>query len=115
MDMSKFIARILLVLIMLPGFVKAGDLQEFVRSCTYGMIAGALVGTASLAFSEDPSSNLNPIARGASLGLYAGIGIGLYQVNQPNKDSSDYVLIPMIYKSHNQSVNIGAQVNLFRF
>lgn len=113
--MSKYIARVLLVFLMFPGFVNAGDLQEFVRSCTYGMIAGALVGTASLAFSEDPSSNLNPIARGASLGLYAGIGIGLYQVNRPNKDNSDYVLIPMIYKSQDQSVNFSAQVKLFNF
>lgn len=44
----------------------------------YGTAAGALIGVASLAFTEDPGSKLNNIARGASLGLYAGMGLGLY-------------------------------------
>ncbi len=38
------------------------------------------MGVASLAFSDDPGSKMNNIARGASLGLYAGIGFGLYVV-----------------------------------
>lgn len=54
--------------------------REFVMSCTYGVLAGTLVGAASLAFTDKPSDNLNKVARGASLGLYTGILLGLYVV-----------------------------------
>lgn len=49
-------------------------------SCTYGVLAGTMIGAASLAFSNKPGDNLNNIARGASIGLYAGILLGLYVV-----------------------------------
>lgn len=49
-------------------------------SCTYGTLAGTLVGAASLGFEKEPGQKLNRIARGASLGLYAGILLGLYVV-----------------------------------
>ncbi|MFK8139303.1 MAG: hypothetical protein AB8E15_13165 [Bdellovibrionales bacterium] len=52
--------------------------KEFIMSCTYGVLTGTLVGAASLAFTESPGENLNRIARGASLGLYAGIALGIY-------------------------------------
>src|SRR3569623_2971746 len=54
--------------------------REFIMSCTYGVMAGTLVGGASLAFTTQPSENLNRVARGASIGLYAGILLGLYVV-----------------------------------
>ena len=54
--------------------------KEFIRSCTYGVLAGTLVGAATLAFTEQPGENINRVARGASLGLYAGILLGLYVV-----------------------------------
>lgn len=54
--------------------------REFVMSCTYGVLAGTLVGAASLAFTKRPGDNLNRVARGASLGLYTGILLGLYVV-----------------------------------
>jgi hypothetical protein len=54
--------------------------REFVMSCTYGVMAGTLVGAASLAFTSKPSDNLNRVARGASIGLYAGILLGLYVI-----------------------------------
>ncbi|MCB0385592.1 MAG: hypothetical protein KDD43_09375, partial [Bdellovibrionales bacterium] len=46
----------------------------------YGVLAGALVGTATLAFEDKPGDNLQNVARGASIGLYAGILLGLYVV-----------------------------------
>lgn len=54
--------------------------REFIMSCTYGVLAGTLVGAASLAFVSKPGDNLNRVARGASIGLYTGILLGLYVV-----------------------------------
>lgn len=54
--------------------------REFIMSCTYGVMAGTLVGAASLAFVSKPSDSLNRVARGASIGLYTGILLGLYVV-----------------------------------
>lgn len=53
-------------------------MKEFLTTCAYGTIGGALVGAASLAFTDKPDGSLNNIARGASLGLYAGILFGAY-------------------------------------
>ncbi len=55
-------------------------MREFVMSCSYGVLAGTLVGAATLAFSDKPGDNLNKVARGASFGLYAGILLGLYVI-----------------------------------
>ena len=52
--------------------------KELITSATYGVLAGTIVGAATLAFSDNPGDNLQRIARGASLGLYAGIALGLY-------------------------------------
>lgn len=58
-------------------------------SCSYGVLAGTLVGAATLAFSDKPGDNLNKVARGASFGLYAGILLGLYVVyGVPNQEES---------------------------
>jgi len=54
--------------------------REFIMSCTYGVLAGTLVGAASLAFTDKPSDSVHRVARGASLGLYTGILLGLYVV-----------------------------------
>ncbi len=54
--------------------------KEFIMSCTYGVLAGTLVGAATLAFSDNPGNSLSKVARGASIGLYAGILLGLYVV-----------------------------------
>lgn len=63
-----------------PQAQQGNPTREFVMSCTYGVLAGTLVGTASLAFTSKPSDSLNRVARGASLGLYTGILLGLYVV-----------------------------------
>lgn len=68
-------------------------------SCSYGVMAGTLVGIASLAFTNQPGKNLNRVARGASLGLYAGILLGLYVVyglpaEDPEKDMVKVMVTP---------------------
>lgn len=54
-------------------------IMDFVPYCTFGVVTGALIGGASLALSDDPGSNLSPITKGASLGLYAGAAVGIYK------------------------------------
>lgn len=79
----KMISRWALVLTLAcsPLMARADNPErEFLMSCTYGVLAGTLVGAASLAFTDKPGENLNKVARGASLGLYAGILLGLYVV-----------------------------------
>lgn len=79
--MKKFILASFAALFLLVSVEsKADSTKEFIMSCTYGVIAGTLVGAASLAFTSQPGENLNFIARGASLGLYAGIALGAYAV-----------------------------------
>ncbi len=59
---------------------QASSEREFIMSCTYGVLAGTMVGAASLAFVDRPGENLQQVARGASIGLYMGIGLGIYTV-----------------------------------
>jgi hypothetical protein len=78
--MTSFLLSVILfsALSFVPQKSQAEPMKDFLMSCVYGTLSGALVGAATLAFSEDPTSSMNNIARGASLGLYAGIGLGLY-------------------------------------
>ena len=70
---------------------QAEPMKEMMTMCTYGVLAGTLVGAATLAFTDKPGDNLNYIARGASLGLYAGILLGAYVVyGVPSEDSEGY-------------------------
>lgn len=72
-----------------PQRAQAEPLRDFIMSCSYGVLAGTLVGAATLAFSDKPGDNLNKVARGASFGLYAGILLGLYVVyGVPNQEEA---------------------------
>ncbi len=61
--------------------------KEFMTSVIYGTVAGTLVGAATLAFTDNPGDNLGNIARGASLGLYAGILLGFYVSSGPGESA----------------------------
>ncbi|MBX2986552.1 MAG: hypothetical protein KF802_01525 [Bdellovibrionaceae bacterium] len=79
---------ILLIPILLSAFRPARaepgtSLAGFLKACAWGTVIGAGVGTITLAFEDRPSEHTVNIARGASLGLYAGIGAGLMQLNPP--------------------------------
>ncbi|MEZ0391709.1 MAG: hypothetical protein ACAH59_05810 [Pseudobdellovibrionaceae bacterium] len=117
--------RISLVVVFLLAFqisnrALADNMTIFLKSCAYGTAAGAALGLASLAWSENPSGRINNVARGASLGLYAGIGFGLYTVyGQSQKASNDYTQLPTqmwltpVISAQNSRIE-GAQLNWAR-
>lgn len=75
--------------------------REFLMSCTYGVLAGTLVGAATLAFENRPGDHLNHIARGASFGLYAGILLGFYVVYiVPGLDKPEEEQLPAFMQKH---------------
>lgn len=77
---SILLVSVLALSFGLPQRAHAEPMRDFILSCSYGVLAGTLVGAATLAFSDRPGENLNRVARGASIGLYAGILLGLYVV-----------------------------------
>jgi hypothetical protein len=83
--------NLLLAFLLLFSFeyVKAEELKSFLRSCGYGTLAGAGVGLASLVFEKKPNESYSNIARGASLGLYMGIGYGFVLLNQNKQTTSE--------------------------
>jgi NhaP-type Na+/H+ or K+/H+ antiporter len=90
----------ILVATATPLKAQADDTRDFVMSCTYGVLAGTLVGAASLSFTNKPGDKLYRIARGASLGLYAGILLGWYVTSLDDgsggyqeEDEEDYGVI----------------------
>lgn len=85
-----------------PAHATSEGGREFLAACTYGVLAGTLVGAASLAFVSKPGDNLHRVARGASLGLYTGILLGLYVV---------YAVPAMQPKDENPL--LGRRLNLF--
>jgi hypothetical protein len=115
---------------------RAEAMHEFIISSTYGALAGGLVGAASLAFSDRPGDNLNRVARGTSLGLYAGMLLGLYVIYGVPSEKDDpssaglvriepgarftaavhtprWVLLPMIERHGIEGLS--AQVSLLNF
>lgn len=109
----------------------ANSSREFLMSVTYGTLAGTLLGTASLAFTDKPGDKLQRIARGASLGLYFGILLGLYVVYgvsdehdelnnilPPEDDYGFKLRNPMIYPTLSENGNFdGAafDVTIYKF
>lgn len=87
---------ILFIFLFFGSPAHSTPMREFVMSCTYGVLAGTLVGAASLAFTKQPGENLHRVARGASLGLYAGIALGfyvVYGVPDENEDQEDPMVL----------------------
>ncbi len=103
---TKFIFRSIkvFILILLCGLnVKAESLQDAFRYSTYGIVAGALAGGASMAFAEDPGSSLKPVAQGASLGLYAGLIVAVFKNLNTDAEKSRYDVIPVSFNGGGQS------------
>ena len=91
----------LAVLLTYQPKAQASPPKEFITSVTYGVLAGTLMGIATLAFTKNPGDNLNKIARGASLGLYLGIALGFYVAYGVNDEpTEDVVLNAYRLKTH---------------
>lgn len=89
--MGRHLFAVILTLIFwAPERAQAQSMREFVMSCSYGVLAGTMVGAATLAFTDKPGDNLNKVARGASLGLYAGMILGAFVVYGVSDDQPDY-------------------------
>lgn len=84
--------RIFLIglVVLSTSVAQASEMRTFLLSCAYGAGIGALAGVTALAFSETPNSNLSYITRGASIGLYAGMGIGYYLITNPEHERRGY-------------------------
>lgn len=65
------------------------NMSSFLKSCAYGTLGGAALGLGTLAISENPSGKMSNVARGASLGLYAGIAYGFYSIGQKREQRTD--------------------------
>lgn len=112
--MKKF-ALILCVLLFQTQVVLAQDLKAFLKSCAWGTLAGAGAGVVSLAFADKPGESWNNVAKGASLGLYAGIAYGLYQTNkEPEKyQQPDFAIFPSINEGKVDGVQITSTILQF--
>lgn len=117
----KFLTVLILAsgLILSPVRAGANPMKEFLVTCAYGTAAGALLGLASLAFTEDPGGKINNVARGASLGLYAGIALGFVKTQQQNQDyevNNAVYFTPMITQTKVKTLE-GAVLNyqIFNF
>lgn len=81
----------------------ASSLQVVAEDALWGCLIGTLVGTATLAFHlDDAGDHLENIAYGAGIGLFAGVGFGIYELRplfQAYKDpvSKDTVFSFKIY------------------
>lgn len=88
--MLKFWA--LLLVVTFSSLSHGEELKKFLTSCGYGTLAGAGLGLASLVFEKKPNESYGNIARGASLGLYAGIGYGFILLNQKNQSPENFTV-----------------------
>lgn len=118
--LGPIILCFLFIALSSPLLKAADSMNTFLTSCAYGTAGGAVLGLASLAFSEDPGGKVSSVAKGASLGLYFGIAMGFYLINTApgptevlQQKEPGYLLAP-IFNDYNLD---GAQVmiNLVRY
>lgn len=94
----KSLKFLILVFLMqsIPLTIEAQTMGKFLNRCLWGTAIGAGVGFATLVASDKPGESWNNVARGASLGLYAGVAYGVYMHNYqavPQYDTG-YALVP---------------------
>ncbi|UOF01923.1 hypothetical protein [Bdellovibrio reynosensis] len=111
---NKTLIALLILIFAQTGH--AQGLKTFLKSCGWGTVIGATAGVVSLAFTDKPSESWGNVSKGASLGLYAGIGYGLYNANsQPavTHQEPDFAIIPSFEDGKLQGVSVTS--TLFNF
>ena len=116
MSMRTALAVAIVTVFAFQPKAQADAARDFIVSCSYGVLAGTLVGAATLAFSEKPGENLNRVARGASLGLYGGILLGAYVVyGVPGEDEDAASLLNRAENSEGSRMETRIAMNRPRF
>lgn len=64
------------------GYAQDPAVVDIFKDGFYGGLAGALVGAAALAFTDEPEDHLNYIAIGAGVGVIAGTAYGIYSATR---------------------------------
>jgi hypothetical protein len=64
------------------GYAQDPVVVDIFKDGFYGGLAGALVGAAALAFTDEPQDHLNYIAIGTGVGVMAGTAYGIYSASQ---------------------------------
>lgn len=108
----KKILPLLILMLLQTQVSEAQSLKRFLTSCAWGTLGGAGVGVVSLALEDKPSQSWNNVARGASLGLYAGIAYGLYSANrQPEMyQQPEFAIAPTFKKGQLDGAQVFATV-----
>lgn len=93
----------------------AASLRDFLKTCAYGTMAGAAAGVVSMGFTDNPGDSWGNVAKGASLGLYAGIAYGLYQMNKTPQgyQEPDFAVMPSFSEGKVDGVRLSASVFSF--
>jgi hypothetical protein len=95
---------------------------DFIKACGYGALAGAGLGVLSLAIENKPSEHTGNVARGASLGLYAGIAYGAIHATSPQQPKNYYqeydpeakvFIVPKFEQARVDGVEVGSTVYNF--
>jgi len=81
MKKGLIIISLCIAFFMLPQQSRAAQTLEVVLiDSLWGAGIGALMGGATLAFMDHPGDHLERIYQGAAIGLFCGVGFGLYEI-----------------------------------
>lgn len=85
---------------------QASEIRTILTASAYGAGAGALVGLTALTFSDSPSQNISLVTRGASLGLYVGLAVGIYMATNPSESQQAMFFVYPIENSPAVGLNL---------
>ena len=116
MSLAICLTRIFFVLaVFMVTTVRAEPWDTFLVSTVYGTGFGALAGLTALAVSDQPTQNLPYVARGASLGLYIGMGVGAYLAHESSKNierrQQQYPVLSFVPQPTQKGYESAVQVN----
>lgn len=105
-----------------PLHASESSLKVVFEDSLYGGLAGALIGTATLAFTRHQSDHLDNIAYGAAAGVIGGAGVGI--VTMTNRAMVEYengkmklavpIILPDLQESSRGQLILAVKANLLR-